>query len=242
LRGKNDDNELDCTLVLGETQFEDNKEEQRWECEVDSSSESSKRGHFLYLNLEFGVEYIDPEIGLIESGATTLHANDAIVTGSNAIFRGVPKLTQKPVEHIRRLSTLKERSVLVVRVSADDTTTSASEEDLAREVFGITYPNGGVDPNSFNLSNAYAQCSYDKLKFEPATTENNGINDGVYTVTINDVVEGQTFGYVRNVVLDQLRSDFSSNDLSETFDHVMICMPPGLVSNQGKIIRLMLVE
>jgi|AntRauTorckE5430_2_1112549.scaffolds.fasta_scaffold00545_8 hypothetical protein len=40
------------------------------------------------------------------------------------------ELANKPVEHQRRLSTIGTRSVLVVRVSANDVTTSAPEGDL----------------------------------------------------------------------------------------------------------------
>jgi len=233
LRGlKGEDNhELDCTLVLADTQFEDNTEEHHWECEVDSSSNSSARGHFLALNVEYDEDYKDPLIGPIQSGDTTLHADDAIiVSGSEAILRGIgmPNLAHKAAEHRRRLSTTGIRSVLVVRVDANDATTSAPEEDLAREVFGIIKPNGV--PDAFNLASAVAECSYNKLKLEP--TSDRG-NNGVYTVSINDDVVGQRFGSVRNVVLDQLRSDFQTSDLNSLFDHVMVCMPPGTVTNTG---------
>jgi len=221
---------LDCTLVLADTQFEDNHDEQHWECEVDSSSDSSARGHFLALNLEFNADYKDPVIGIIESGATTLHADGAVLSESKAIIRGAPKLAQKTFEHNRRLSTTGHRSVLVVRVEASDASTSATEADLAREVFGLGDSNGGTD--SFNLSSGFSQCSYDKLTFGPA---NDGVGtNGVYTVSIGSAVVGQTFGSVRNVVLDKLRDDFGNNDLNALYDHVMVCMPKGTLTKEGE--------
>jgi len=240
-----EERELDCTLVLTETQFESNQiqfesnqvqfesniqEEEHWECEVDSSSDSSARGHFLALNLEYTVDYKDPVIGLIKSGATTFHADSAVLSESKAIIRGAPKLAQKTFEHNRRLSTTGHRSVLVVRVEANDASTSANEADLARKVFGLGDSSGETD--LFNLSSGFAQCSYDKLTFGPAN-DSVGTN-GVYSVSIGSAVVGQTFGSVRNVVLDKLRTDFGNNDLNALYDHIMICMPPGTVTNQGE--------
>jgi len=205
-------------------------DEQYWECEVDSSSDSSARGHFLALNWEFNVDYKDSVIGIIESGATTLHADTAVLFESKAIITGAPKLAQKAFEHSRRLSTIGHRSVLVVRIEANDASTSATEADLAREVFGLGDSSGGTD--SFNLSSGFAQCSYDKLTFGPA---NGGVGtNGVYTVSIGSAVVGQTFGSVRNVVLDKLRTDFGNNDLNALYDHVMVCMPSGTVTKKGE--------
>jgi len=215
-------------MFLAETQFEDNRVEHHWECEVDSSSDNISRGHFLDLNVEFDEDYKDPVIGKIESGATTLHADGAVVSDTNEIIRGAIRLTRKQVEHRRRLSTTGTRSVLVVRVNANDVTTSAPEEDLAREVFGIIDPNGV--PATFNLVSAVAECSYNKLKLEPASDRG---NDGVYTVSINDNVVGQRNVDVRNVVLDKLRLDFGTSDLNSLYDHVMVCMPPGTLSKSG---------
>ena len=39
---------------------------------------------------------------------------------------------------------------------------------------------------------------------------------------------------MRNVILDQLRSDFGSNDLNALYDHIMVCMPHGTLSKSGK--------
>ena len=87
---------LDCTLVLAETQFENEEEERHWECEVDSSSQSSKRGHFLAINVAFEEDYEDPVAGEIESGTTTFHADGVTLSESSAtsITRGAPKLSQ----------------------------------------------------------------------------------------------------------------------------------------------------
>ena len=121
------------------------------------------------------------------------------------------------------------RSVLVVRVQANGATTSASEGDLAREVFG--YSDSSGSPDAYNLLSAFAQCSYNQLNFEPPS-DGRG-NNGVYTVSIDRNVASQMYGHVRNVVLDKLRTDFANNDLNALCDHVMVFMPPGTVTNEG---------
>lgn len=60
----------------------------------------------------------------------TLHVDDAVLSGLEAILNSMSELANKPVEHQRRLSTIGTRSVLVVHVSANDVTTSAPEGDL----------------------------------------------------------------------------------------------------------------
>jgi len=61
-----------CTLALVETQFEDRTEEHHWECEIDALDNDGIGGKFVELNLNFDVDYKDPDFGLLEPGVTTL--------------------------------------------------------------------------------------------------------------------------------------------------------------------------
>ena len=215
---------LDCTLQLSETQFEEKEEEHQWECVDDS-------GSLLEIDVPYEIDYKDPRAGLIESGVTTLHVDDAVILDNNkAIFKSEPKLAQTPKEHRRRLKTTGNRSVLVVRVEAKDFSTSASEEELARKVFGIGDSTGVTD--SWNLSSGFDQCSYGQLKFEPAQYD--AVKDGVYTVSIDQNVKGARHVDVRTAALNSLRSDFGTSDLKALYDHVMLCIPPGTVTKQGE--------
>ena len=142
-----------------------------------------------------------------------------------------PTLSKSPAtDSRRRLSAITgERKVLIVRVTANDSVTSASKAVLAREILGIKSDDGETD--GFNLATGFRDCSYNKLTFVP--TDYSKAKNGVYSVKINTNVVNKKFTEVRNIVLDQLRSDFSINNLNDVFDHVMICMPHGTVSNNG---------
>ena len=214
---------LDCTLQLSETQFEHGQEEHDWECADDA-------GHLIEINVQYAIDYKDRNVGLIESGLTTLHTDDAVILDDGkAIFRSKPTLAQAPKEDRRHLKTTGSRSVLVVRIEANDASTNPSEEDLARAVFGIE--NSTVARDAWNFVNGFKQCSYGQLTFEPAKNDN--VKDGVYTVTIDQNVQGARNVDIRNAALDSLRSDFGTSDLREFFDHVMFCIPPGTVSKAG---------
>lgn len=112
------------------------------------------------------------------------------------------------------------RTVLVIRIVAKDSQTTATEAQLADDVFG-TY---GDD---WNLKSGYDQCSYGQLKFEPLTTHAKVGPDGVYTVSIpNTVVSGIADSVIADAALDQVTKDLGvpPNFLA---DHVMFCIPPG---------------
>ena len=222
---KHETQTLDCVLQKIETQFDDEEEEEHdWECLDDA-------GQMLQLNLSFGPDYKDPENGPFESGVTTLHAHDIIMASDTKVaILDKPKFTQQVGEHHRQLKITGTRNVLVVRVDANDASTSSSEEDLARGIFGVEDSNGNKD--DWNLSSAFNDCSYGQLKMEP--TQHLRARNGVYTVSIDQNIRGARNNEVRNVILNKLRSDFGSATLNRLFDHVMLCLPPGLKSKSGE--------
>jgi hypothetical protein len=112
------------------------------------------------------------------------------------------------------------KTVLVVRIIAKDARTTATEAQLADDIFGT---NG----DGWNLKSGYDQCSYGQLKFEPLTTHTKVGPDGIYTVSIpNTAVKGVADSKVVNAALAQVTADLgvSPNLLA---NHVMFCLPPG---------------
>lgn len=154
---------MDCTLVLTETQFEgDLPEEHRWECEMDSDlNDEQLRGHYLDLNLGSDEEATLQNMSHIQSGKTKLHTSHALIEKSKAILRDKTMIEQaESREAERKLSVTGRREVLVVRVEANDKSTSVSESELAKQTFGIG------DPNGNNLKKGYTQCSYNQLHID----------------------------------------------------------------------------
>ena len=223
-----EESDFKCVLQLVETEYHDREDEHHWEC-MDEST-----GRFLDLNIDFDEDYKDPVAGHIESGRTLLQADVVIRNGPHSVLiGGEPKLSIIPQdEHRRRLAnrTSGNKSVLVVRVEAKDASTGPTEEDLARDVFGITDSKGETD--SWNLSSGFDQCSYGKLTFGP--TKDHRMKNGIYTISINENVKGQRSSNLKNTILDQLQSELGATRLDSLYDFVMLCLPPGTVSKSGK--------
>jgi hypothetical protein len=136
-----------------------------------------------------------------------------------------PTFSQLPKKHHRRnLETIEKRSVLMVRIEANDSKPTLTESDLASKVFGIG------DEDSFNLSSAFDQCSYGKMKMEPTQI----FADGIHTLKIDQNIIGEKNTDIRTIALEQLRTEMGTTDLTGMFDHVAFCLPPGTTSKQGK--------
>jgi hypothetical protein len=116
------------------------------------------------------------------------------------------------------------KTVVVIRVVAKDSATTASETQLADDIFGA---NGDV----LNLKSGFNRCSNGLLQFEPLSTNNLIGSDGVLTVNIpNTSILGASDENVLNDVLNEatLRLGIPPSRLA---DHVMICIPPGTAGN-----------
>ena len=212
---------LDCVMVQSQTKLASGQEEEDWECE-------DANGHFIDLvaNIHYDSDFKDPVVGPLKSGETALHIENAIfVSNSKVIIKEVPRFTQQSEMSHRRLATSGNRSVLLVRIKANDGEPTHSESVLASKVFGI-----GNEGDSFNLSSGYDQCSYGKLKIQPT----NHVQNGVHTMEINQNIIGEKNTDVRNVALDQLRSEMGTTNLNDMFDHIAFCLPPGTKSKNGE--------
>ncbi|GFH56571.1 hypothetical protein CTEN210_13047 [Chaetoceros tenuissimus] len=109
------------------------------------------------------------------------------------------------------------RTVLVVRVIAVDKSTTASESELAENIFENAN-------DSLNLQSWYKQCSYNQLNFVPATGD--GINKGVTTVSVpSSSTDGDSV--MNNYISVALNVKFSVTSPNQIADHIMFCLPPG---------------
>lgn len=112
------------------------------------------------------------------------------------------------------------KTLLVVRIEAQDASTTSSELVLSDKIFG-----SGSDQH--NLKSQYAKCSYNELVFEKATDAGGLINNGVYTLNLPDtVISGVDNGIIRTAALDQGAVEFDKS-LEHVADYTMLCLPPG---------------
>jgi aspartate carbamoyltransferase regulatory subunit len=113
------------------------------------------------------------------------------------------------------------KTVLVVRVSATDSTTSSSEAQLASDIFG---DNG----DQINLKSQYNDCSFGKIEMTKAADRDGAstnIRNGVVTISpsVSTSVGDQS---MVNTISAKLAEEFSTA-ASNLADHVMYCLPPG---------------
>lgn len=118
----------------------------------------------------------------------------------------------------RSLAQTGTKSLLVIRIDALDSSTSASEAVLSDKIFG------SVNGDQNNLKSQYAKCSYNQLVFVKATS--NLVNNGVFTLSMPDTtITGIENGVIRAAALAQAADELG--DLQTIADYTMLCMPPG---------------
>jgi hypothetical protein len=219
-----------CTLLLRVSEFESKQdgassrlleedEKFEWFCELDQSDNNGKSGRIIPFSAEKNKKFKKnqkiPGGGQLESGVTTL-SGDITIKNGKAIINKNPKFGRKENanKNGRHLVTSGDKTVLVLRVVANDTTTTSSEAELADEIFGAS-----GDP--FNLKTGFSQCSYNQLTFEPTPL----VPNGVQTVTIAEDAIGMTMGNVEDLVVTAATTLLGN--LPGQFDYVMICTPNG---------------
>lgn len=167
--------------------------------------------------------------GRLKSGETRIKIDvDTLNSGQKIhLLNGTPDIMIDDTGSLfqrRLVSTIGERSVLVVRVKANDVETTASEDELRDKVFG-------TDGDALNLKSQVAACSYDQLSMNPSASRSGtstAITDGVVTITIDSNVSGLDRTVVENLVTTELNSQFGVESPGEIADHVMYCLPNGL--------------
>ena len=139
-------------------------------------------------------------------------------SGGSSKATGAGSLDPADLIWNRNLATVVKK-VLVLRIQAADASTTASETQLADDVFGAA---GDV----FNLKSQYNQCSYGQLQFDKATSNALVGTDGVYTVTLpTTIITGAADNPIAWAAVNKATAELGT--LTNFADHVMVCMPPG---------------
>ena len=111
------------------------------------------------------------------------------------------------------------KKVLVLRVVAQDSETTAKEAQLANNIFGDS-----GDP--LNLQSQYKACSYDQLQFNAVRSNIQIGTDGIYTVYLPTTnITGASKMAMLAAAVNEATADLG--DLTSIAHHVMVCLPPG---------------
>lgn len=228
-----------CVVVLSHTLYLDGHvQEEPLECELQSADNLNGEQHTIIkvrgLTTKWGRK------NNIESGVTTLFASNSVIDGDSreliiptneTIKLGRRKMGSRGSGTIdgfgrwdpsdtswnRKLANVVKR-VLVLRIEAADSVTTASESKLADDIFGAA-----GDP--VNLKSQFNQCSYGQLQFEPATSNAIVGSDGVYTVTLPTTkVTGVADHLIASAAVAEAERKLGM--LTRIADHIMVCVPP----------------
>jgi len=206
-----------CTLLLKTTEYLDGSSGTEVEC-FDSSTQQ-------YLSI-LGPQTATDELlamfesGELKSGESTMASIGAYVTvdGLHLPRRGLMDVTfgQDVTTHATSSSTVT-RTILALRVIANDAETTMSKTEISDAWFG-TYN----DP--VNLRSQIKACSYGKQVFTPYV-DSRIEEGGVFEVTIDKYVSGSTNIDIADAAL--VAANGLLGDLPSQVDHVMVCVPPG---------------
>jgi hypothetical protein len=177
------------------------------------------------------------------SGVTALHVEGAeIVDGSLKVPKGARKEYEKAAARgpaakkahesmdknggndekgSRFLMAEAIRELLAVRVKANDKSPTSSLDTIGDKIFGT----GG---DEVNLVERFDACSFGQVKMKPfqdTTSTEVEIVNGVIEVQIDMDVTGEDNWVVARAAIDAATALLGP--LSDQFDHVMFCLPPG---------------
>lgn len=134
--------------------------------------------------------------------------------------------------HQRNLSQRSKgiKQAIVLHITTEDgSKTAYTPEQLSERFFGQT-------DNDMSLRSQMNSCSYGQLDIEPSTKK--GIVGGVYSINVDVAAQSSDKNgrKILNAALDKLREDFTE-ELSDSFDHIMVCIPKGVKPFTGKDIQ-----
>lgn len=243
IRGTNNSNRIlrpkfdePCVLTLRGVQYTDETFSKKnggkkrakmgkthWSCEL-QGDDATKAGHSFVKVKGLSDKFFAKHD--VQSGLTTLSVEGAVINGTEMIIP--PDVAPTLGVNRRRLSenlaeVTGERNVLVVRVIANDKTTSGSEEWLSQKVF----------TDGTTMKSQYAACSHGKLNFVPANGTGVTPNLGTTTVTIKAKVTNADVDAIEELIEAAVQEKVGVSDLSTKFHHVMFCVPEGTLS-EGK--------
>jgi hypothetical protein len=139
------------------------------------------------------------------------------MVGSLSVVLQIGNSAVGTIAHTELANVVKK--VLVLRVVAQDSKTTATETQLADDIFGAS-------GDAVNLQSQYKACSYDQLQFNAVTSITEGGTDGVYTVYLDTTnVKGASDGTIRTKAVNAATAQLGR--LTNIADYVMVCLPPG---------------
>jgi hypothetical protein len=162
------------------------------------------------------------------------HNNDAMMSGK--LFANIPggqivdgkviytdneqiTLAAPPksfeTRHRRLQATTGAKKILVLRISANDSTNTFSASQLYTYIFGSSDP-----ANTPSLVTQYSRLSFGKLNFEPAM-------GGVIEVPVDMNANGALSITIRDSAIAYVSTTYGVSSLTQLADHVMFCIPPG---------------
>ena len=117
------------------------------------------------------------------------------------------------------------KRVLILRVAAQDESTTATEAELSDDIFG-------TDGDQMTFKSQYNMCSDGKLQFDPVTANNIVGSDGVLTVNLPNIrVSDIHHRTLAGIVVNQASIDLNAPQLVPNIaDHIVVCLPPGTKS------------
>ena len=118
----------------------------------------------------------------------------------------------------RNLQKVGTKKVLVIRVDAQDSSTTATEAQLGDDIFGQA-------GDLVNLKSQYLKCSHDQLNFTAVESKTEVGTDGIYTLTLARDVLGRSRKAIETGIVNQARRELG--DLRSIADYVIVCMPAG---------------
>ena len=187
------------------------------------------------VNIE-GIENVLQINSDIISGVTTLFAEGAIIENHALKIPDGAQLTlgsELGTSRQRNLVVTKDvtKTVLAVRVIANDSQPGSSATEIGDNVFGT-----GSDV--VNLKSQMEGCSHGRLgiKAADASDVNQGgqyISQGVMEIHLDMDADGEVNGNIQDAAENALEVVFGTDDLSSIFNHVMLCLPPGTIDDDG---------
>jgi hypothetical protein len=168
--------------------------------------------------------------------------NDRLLEGEgDAVPKVESALTEEQQRNLSELNRQRQlaqvtgdKSVLAVKIVLSDGQYGFDESYLECKVFGTS--NGSNCGDTYHLTNAYRDCSYNKLRFNKAADKTSGngdvsdISNGVVTVTLPTHSTSEGDGVVRNLVTNALITAFGS--ATSLADHLMYCLPPSTMNGK----------
>lgn len=206
-----------------------------------TSSEDERDRHSFFCETVSGEMYqtkfptSEERLSEIPSGSTVILPNAAVDLENYVIYlTEMPRVVPHDLFRSRRelAETVGIHSCLIVRVtSGDGKTTTFSEEELSKAIFG-TDPSTSQEAD-VSMQKQFYDCSHGKLDFVRAQdkvgSSGSRISNGATTVHV-DLPVSVGSGRMANAVTDELNSRFGVETPHDLADYILYCLPPGTMN------------